>query len=120
RHSDDNGVTWSLPVQVNDNINNHTTFFPKMAVDQTTGNLAIAWYDSRNDPQDTAVDIFTTVSLDGGNTFLPNVKVTTSPSDVVTFGTPEAFEGLNGLNDYGDYIGLAFSNNQYHVSWADN
>jgi hypothetical protein len=120
RFSDNNGQTWSQPVRVNDNINNHSTFFPKISVDQTTGNLAVAWYDGRNSPENFAVDVFTSVSLDGGLSFLPNVKVTTGPSDVVTNGTAGAFEGLNGLNDYGDYIGLAFFNNQYHVAWADN
>jgi integral membrane sensor domain MASE1 len=93
---------------------------PQISVDQTTGNLAVAWYDGRNSPENFAVDVFTSVSLDGGLSFLPNVKVTTGPSDVVSNGPAGGFEGLNGLNDYGDYIGVSFFNNQYHVSWADN
>jgi hypothetical protein len=114
QHSDDNGRTWSTPVQINTDITNRTQFFPKVAVDQTTGNVAIAWYDCRNDPESFKTDIFATASLDGGVTFLPNVKVTTGQSNVVP-GLPG-----NGANDYGDYMGLAFSNNQFHVAWADN
>jgi hypothetical protein len=113
RHSDDGGKTWSAPVRVDDDPTNRTKFFPKMAVDQSTGILAIAWYDARNDATDLRTDIFTTVSLDGGLSFLPNVKVTTGQSNV------QVLPG-NGANDYGDYIGLSFANNQYHVAWADN
>src|SRR5262249_2265455 len=110
RHSDDGGKTWSSPVRVNDDPTSRTNFFPKMAVDQSTGNLAFAWYDSRNDPTDMSTDIFTTVSLDGGLTFLPNVKVTTGQSNVV-FNAGGAF-----ADDYGDYIGVAFANNRYHIA----
>jgi hypothetical protein len=121
RHSDDNGRTWSAPIQVNDDTTNRNKFFPKVSVDQTTGNVALAWYDSRNDPQSQATDIFTTVSLDGGLTFLPNVQVTTpiEPQGMSNVTTP-GFLGLVDINDYGDYIGLSFNNGVYHISWADN
>jgi hypothetical protein len=120
RFSDNNGLSWSPRIRVNDNINNHTMFFPRMDVDQTTGNLAIAWYDTRNDSADAKVDVFTTISLDGAATFLPNVQVTTGQSDVFTHGPAGLLFGDNGLNDYGDYIGLSFTNNQYHIAWTDN
>src|SRR5262249_28172565 len=46
-----------------------------------------------------------------GATVLPNVLVTTGMSNAV---------GLANGNEYGDYIGLSFTNGRYHIAWADN
>src|SRR5512132_2315661 len=50
RHSDDDGATWSAASRVNDDTTTNSQFMPKIAVDQATGNLAVVWYDARNDP----------------------------------------------------------------------
>src|SRR5262249_23743185 len=50
--SDDTGVTWSTPIRVNDDATTTSQFNPRMALDQTTGNIAIAFYDARNDKGD--------------------------------------------------------------------
>jgi hypothetical protein len=113
RFSDDNGLSWSSPVRVNDDPGNHSQFFDKLAVDQSTGVLGVAWYDARQDFTDQVVNVFATVSLDGGNSFMPNVQVSASPSNAL--GLPG-----NGANDFGDYMGLAFANNQMYPAWADN
>src|SRR5207237_2099841 len=47
--SDDNGATWSAPVRVNDDATTNSQFLPKIALDPTSGKLAVVWYDSRND-----------------------------------------------------------------------
>src|SRR5262249_22289753 len=49
RHSDDNGATWSAPVRVNDDHTANSQFMPKISLDPATGNIAVVWYDSRND-----------------------------------------------------------------------
>ncbi len=49
RFSDDDGATWSSPVRVNDDNTKNSQFLPKIALDPTSGNLAVVWYDSRND-----------------------------------------------------------------------
>ncbi len=49
RYSDDNGTTWSNGVRVNDDHTANSQFMPKISLDQTTGNLAVVWYDSRAD-----------------------------------------------------------------------
>src|SRR5262249_20426288 len=46
RYSDNNGTTWSAPLRVNDDTGTNSQFLPMIAVDQTTGNVAIAWYDA--------------------------------------------------------------------------
>jgi hypothetical protein len=123
RFSDDDGKTWSKPVQVNDDSGRAVHFFPAIAVDQTTGNLGVVWYDTRNDsgtgPGDrdhkpnTDAELFASVSTDGGATFLPNVQVASGPSNAIinndTFG-----------NDFGDYLGVDYSHGVLFPSWADN
>src|SRR5262249_41368144 len=49
RFSDDNGANWSMPVRVNDDSGTNSQFFPRIAVDPTTGFIAVSWYDCRND-----------------------------------------------------------------------
>src|SRR5258708_1264828 len=49
RHSDDGGATWSAAVRVNDDNTTNSQFLPKISLDPTSGDLAVVWYDSRND-----------------------------------------------------------------------
>jgi len=122
RFSEDDGATWSAPVRVNDDASTNSQFLPRIALDQTTGVLAVSWHDSRNDdglggPGDTDntpntdAQLFATVSVDGGGTFLPNVQVSA--------GTSNALDALAQV-DYGDYTGLAFFDGSFYPAWADN
>ena len=49
RFSDDDGASWSAPLRLNDDASNRSQFSPRLAVDQSTGNVAATWYDARND-----------------------------------------------------------------------
>jgi hypothetical protein len=49
RYSDNNGSAWSAPIRVNDDAGTRSQYLPRIAVDQSTGNVAITWYDCRND-----------------------------------------------------------------------
>ncbi|MFN0038499.1 MAG: OmpA family protein, partial [Burkholderiales bacterium] len=124
--SDNRGAAWNAlsaaPVKVNDDTGTASQFFSWLDVDQSTGNLAIAWYDARNDdgafgPADndgvtnTDVQFFASISFDGGATWGDNIQV----SD----GTSNASPLADGIH-YGDYTGLAFDNNIVHMAWADN
>jgi hypothetical protein len=124
RFSDDNGVTWSGPVRVNDDTGTNSQFFPRIAVDQTTGYIGVSWYDCRNDrgtggpgdrdgiPNDDA-QFWATVSTDGGLSFAPNVQVSA--------GTSSANAAWTGINqDYGDHTGLDFYGGKFYPAWADN
>jgi Ca2+-binding RTX toxin-like protein len=124
RSSTDDGAHWSAPVKVND-LSTKSRFLPAIAVDQTTGNLGVSWYDARNDRADhqpgdadtdsipnDEVQIFATVSTDGGSTFLPNVSVARAPSSSVT--------NHNSGNDFGDYTSLVFHGNSLYLVWTDN
>src|SRR5437588_12087954 len=49
RYSDDDGATWSAGARVNDDNTKNSQFLPKISLDPTTGNIAVIWYDARND-----------------------------------------------------------------------
>ena len=122
QHSDDNGLTWSPPVRVNDDAGTNSQFDPKIALDQTTGNVAVSWYDCRNDlgtglpgdtngvPNDDAM-IYASVSVDGGHAFGRNIRVAAAVSN-----SADAQWSL----DFGDYEGLAFEAGSFYPVWADN
>ena len=111
RYSDDNGTTWSKAVKVNDNPDSDMTaqFQPAIAVDQTTGNVAIAWLDCRNDPANKMTEVYATVSTDGGVTWDKNVKLSGGQS----VAPPGGF-------DFGDYNKMTFDKGVFYYSWADN
>ncbi len=122
RYSDDNGATWSNGVRVNDDHTNNSQFMPKISLDQTTGNLAVVWYDARADlgnggagdtngiPNDDA-QFWGAFSTDGGLSFTPNIQVSA--------GTSNSQDAHNGI-DYGDYDGLSFYGGVAHPAWSDN
>lgn len=116
RYSDDSGKTWSAPVAVSDDKSDSSEFLPSIAVDQTDGDVVVAWYDARNDANDVKTQFFAAVSSDGGQSFSPNVPVSVGMSDATA-------DGLNGFgqgNQYGDYTGVAFAGGILYPAWTDN
>jgi hypothetical protein len=121
-HSDDQGMTWSAPVRVNDDATKNSQFMPKISLDPTSGNLAVVWYDSRNDlglggpgdtdgvPNDDA-QFWGAFSTDGGQTFSRNIQISA--------GTSNSHDSGNHI-DYGDYTGLSFYGGIAHPAWSDN
>lgn len=122
QHSDDNGATWSPAVQVNDDHTVNSQYLPAIALDQTTGNVALSWYDTRNDlgtggsgdtdgiPNDD-FQIWATDSTDGGAIFAPNFQVSAGTSNAVD---------ANTFFDVGDYTHAAFVDGTFWPAWSDN
>jgi len=121
--SDNNGATWSAAARLNDDKTVNSQFDPSVAVDQSTGNVAVSWYDCRNDlgvggsgdtdgiPNDDA-QIWATFSTDGGASFAPNNFQVSAG----TFNAPDAQSGF----DYGDYTHAAFASGLFYPAWSDN
>jgi hypothetical protein len=121
-YSDNNGATWSEAKRVNDDATTNSQFLPKIALDPTSGKLAVVWYDARNDlgtggtgdtdglPNDDA-QFWGAFSTDGGGSFGPNIQISA--------GTSNSHDSGNGI-DYGDYTGLSFYAGIAHPAWADN
>jgi hypothetical protein len=121
RYSDDGGTTWSAKVRVSDDRSRRSQILPRISLDQTTGNLAVTFYDCRNDsgsgagdtdgiPNDDA-QFWGTISKDGGVTFRRNFRISE--------GTSNSADAANGI-DYGDYTGLDFTHGVFYPTWADN
>ena len=115
RYSDSNGATgsWTSPVRANNDTlgNLKSQFNPRIAMDQTTGIITLAWMDCRNSAGNNTAQNWGTISTDFGATFLPNVQIST--------GTSNAATAANGV-DYGDYNGLTAHGGFFHPIWADN
>jgi hypothetical protein len=72
-YSSDLGKTWSKTISVNDNANDADPSNPAVAVNKD-GIVAVVWNDRRDDPKNVCYQLYYAVSINGGETFLPNVK----------------------------------------------
>ncbi len=102
--STDGGNTWGSVKRVNDDQPGKQQFFPWMTVDQTTGNIYVAFYD-RRDSTDFSTEVYLAKSSDGGETF-ENFKISEYP-----------FRSVSGIF-FGDYINIAANNGRIHTIWA--
>jgi hypothetical protein len=114
RYSDNLGATWSSPIVVNDDNTTRSQFLPAIAVDQSSGNVALVWRDARNSPGNNTSELWGTVSIDGGASVRPNVRIGAMSNQA---GANTA--GVDDL-DFGDYQGVAFANGRFIPVWADN
>jgi hypothetical protein len=106
--SKDGGRTWSPTQRVSDNVSGNDEFFPAVAVGHD-GVVHIAWLDRRNDPGNTAFDVYYARSLDNGKTFEANIKVSEQPSNPNDLLDPTFIT---------DYIGISVdADNRVHVAW---
>ena len=122
RTSDDDGASWSAPVRVNDDATTRSQFNPYVALDSTTGTVAVGFHDSRNDngtvgtggTNTTANDdaeYWATYTTNGGASFAPNVRLSGGWSNAAAAGAS---------TDYGDYEGQAAHGGKFYAVWADN
>jgi hypothetical protein len=121
-YSDDKGKTWTHAAPVTDNLARVDRFNHWMSVDPTSGDVYVSYYDTRNDwtGMRFATDVYLSQSKDGGATWLPNVRVTTTGSNEHDCNGLFPCNGINYGNQQGDYEGLvAFGGYAYPV-WTDS
>ena len=80
-NSTDDGQSFSQNVKITDDTTDAHQFNPSLTVDQN-GHIFIAWHDLRNSGQ---ADIYFGKSIDGGQTFAPNIQVSDDPSKAFQF-----------------------------------
>jgi hypothetical protein len=127
RTSTNNGASWSAAVKVNDDVTQRAQFFPDLEVDQSSGKVAVTWYDARNDcgtacigngSTDVAANDDTqywgALSTNGGLSFGPNFRISAGNA---TNGT-QAVTG--NPNEYGDYSRNDYFQNKLYPVWGDN
>jgi hypothetical protein len=114
--SDDYGMTWSQAVSVDASTGQDSLILPSIAVDPLTGDVAVGWYDTRNDASHTRVQFVVAVSTNSGMTFGQPTPVGLGFSNA-NDPNLDAYGKELGL---GDYTSLVFENGVVHAAWADN
>jgi hypothetical protein len=87
-------------------------FDPRIAVDRTTGSIAVSWYDCRADTSDKKTRFYAAVSRDAGTNFCANIQLEAGQSDA----TPPSY----CPRQYFDYTELAYYGGFFYPAWADN
>jgi hypothetical protein len=75
--------------------------------------VGVSWLDRRNDPANIDYQAFAAISTDGGQSFQPNVQLTTA------FSNPN----VNGYEDnawMGDYTGNTWDGPDFVAAWMDS
>ncbi len=81
--SRDRGLTWTTPVPVNDTPNNRSVFNAAVAVSPEGQHVSVIFYDKRHDDGSGKwVDLYLAESFDGGDTWQPNLRLSTESSDL--------------------------------------
>jgi len=104
-------ANWSTGVKVNSDSSTNSQFLPRIALDEVTGNVAVGWYDCRQDTNNVKAQFYVAVSQNGCAGFSPNILVQPGQSDAVA---------VSDQFDYGDYSGLDFSGGYLCPVWADS
>ncbi len=108
--STDKGENWSSPKIVHSDSKNDQ-FWAWIAIDNTNGDLAVMYFDSRRDPENMLVECFVSYSSDGGDTWIDKPA-----SDI---GHDLRKNPFLGNAFAGDYSGCAFHNGYIFPSWVD-
>ena len=140
-YSSNRGKTWSHPKVVGASGVGQQ-FGPAAITVNNEGIVAVSWYDTRNTPggrNNESVDRYLTASIDGGQTFLPSARVSSTSYDynLIRINLSGAFNyavrGPDNLPSgpktiislapqmgHEEYLGLASDKNgTFHVVWTD-
>jgi subtilisin-like proprotein convertase family protein len=124
--STNGGTTWLAPVKVNDDgLANRTQFHPFLQVDQSNGNVVVAWHDARNDANNRKVDYYVSRSTNCGVSFEANTKASQNSAEFNNSGISYTDENTTdnpnrNPNQYGEYMGLDVKNGKAYLAWVDS
>ncbi len=108
--STNGGITFSAPRRINDDPVNHAKWhwFGTLSV-APSGRIDVVWYDTRNSPNNVTSQLFYSFSIDGGNTWSPNVAVS-NPFN--------PFIGYPNQSKIGDYITVVSDDDSANVAYS--
>ena len=108
--STNGGITFSAPRRINDDPVNHAKWhwFGTLSV-APSGRIDVVWYDTRNSANNVTSQLFYSFSIDGGNTWSPNVAVS-NPFN--------PFIGYPNQSKIGDYITVVSDDDNANVAYA--
>ncbi len=108
----DGGATWQPAVMLNNQASLNDQFNPWLAVDETTGALAVIYYDTVGNSGRKKTDVYYQSSFDDGVTWSAALKITSGETD-------ETVVGADSGNQYGDYNSLSGYAAQFFPTWSD-
>lgn len=136
-YSKDRGKSWSNPMRVSSKIPDGAGQYNPMMVVNNQGVIGIMWFGISNFEQQRQYDLYFSASIDGGESFLLPVKVTTEPSFPANVNNMKPVP--NSVNSTeksvnatlwsafswhahgGDYLGLIADNDSFfRPFWADS
>ena len=104
--SSDAGNSWSTPIPISNNPPNSGVFNPAIASSADGRTLTVAFYDLRDNPGSTTrCDMYLAQSFDGGNTWQPNIRLSSESTDAAL--AVNTGSDSNPSYMLGDYIGIA-------------
>ena len=108
--STNGGITFSAPRRINDDPVNHAKWhwFGTLSV-APSGRIDVVWYDTRNSPNNVTSQLFYSFSIDGGNTWSPNVAVS---------NLFNPFIGYPNQSKLGDYITVVSDDDSANVAYS--
>lgn len=104
------GASWSEPVVVHSDTTNDQ-FWPWIALDPLNGDLAVMYFDSRDDSANLLVNCYVSYSPDGGSTWVDK-RVGDAENDLRN-------NPFQGRTFAGDYSGCDFYGGIVYPSWVD-
>ncbi len=123
-YSDNSGASWSTPAPVTDQFLSAVDRFNHwMSVDSVTGDVNVAFYDTRNDLTGSRyqTDYYLARSSDGGTTWnAPDLRVSTVSSNEHDCNGIFPCQGINYGNQQGDYEGLVSYGGVSYPVWTDS
>jgi hypothetical protein len=133
--SDDRGTTWSEAKPIDASTPAHAEQFNQMVTVNRQGVVGVTWFDTRASEEGSAFDEYFAASLDGGETFLPPVRISTvsirphAPGNLGVSASSSVGRGslfisfdrsFGRLESGGDYLGLtADAEGVFHPLWPD-
>jgi hypothetical protein len=122
-YSDDKGTSWSLPKPATDPLPFAVDRFNHwLSIDPVNGQVNVSFYDTRNDTtgQRFMTDTYLSRSSNGGQTFAPNVRVSTVSSNEHDCDGTFPCSAINYGNQQGDYEGIVAYGGVAHPVWTDS
>jgi len=121
--STDNGATWTRST-ISQGVSGDSEIMPSAAI-SASGAIAVSWYDNRRHltvadslgGTHFLLDVFTTISIDGGLTFSVPVQLNSQSFDP-ELQAPDRF-GNHTLR-IGEYNGLSIGGSFAHAVWTGN
>jgi len=110
--STDGGTTWGAPVMINNQTSLNDQFNQWIGVDETTGRIAVMYYDTVGDSTRKTTNVWYQTSADNGATWSAATKLTTT-------ATNETIAGADSGNQYGDYNSLSIYAGKIFPIWTD-